>query len=677
MPFDLGPLPQSDDKAEIQRRSFDALRYILPSDIFVCRDERIEDAGVDLSLEILIEGRYTNFRSQIQLKGRTSVTEIANGSISLQIETSNLNYLLNGPSPLYVLYIVLRDEFRYLWAQDERDRLVAVNSNWTTQESVNIHFEKRLTSDAISEIHERILREGKLRRDISDLLGRAGSSENIVTSINPETLTITDPDELNRILSGSGLAMVASGYADQVRNSINLLKMTDVKKPRIHLVRAYAEYVLGRYLAALGCIAEAVAQSDMLLVEDRRFVKVLQKGCEYQLGRLSVSEYNLFLENEVFNQTDRFALSHRLNRAWIAMFDEQNQQLRPQKIKELRSVTTEILAKQDAGISLKVHARLRLLEAEAWQFSLNSIEEMLHLKMCQSAGITPRSPHFFGVGKRWLELWEQRFDSVMEKANQSGNPILIADGLVVKATFDVQVVTLSRAFSLQFEIPFQSPKEFLQVAWTKAEKATEIYSKANQLEGVLRAKATCAEILMIGGNIAESLKIVEAALPQAEAMGYVRTADRLRDCLNGTLLYNQLQAIFTKPPNYDPDPERASSSDELLQQTAESFVRALRLPKERIPIVFREHLSHRDAARERLNWCDNLELLQDLQHKRSPLTYFKVDPDRVAFCRKHKFHSIFGNPDWQAVILAFKQAYCSSCADRRPKHDNSDGANTL
>ena len=50
---DLGPLPQSDRNAELQRLSFRVFQNFLPSDQFVIRDERIEDAGVDASLELL------------------------------------------------------------------------------------------------------------------------------------------------------------------------------------------------------------------------------------------------------------------------------------------------------------------------------------------------------------------------------------------------------------------------------------------------------------------------------------------------------------------------------------------------------------------------------------------------------------------------------------------------
>lgn len=137
---DLGPLPQSDRNRELQELSLRAFRQILTVDRFVVRDERIDDAGVDASLELLINGRFTNMRAQIQLKS-TDKLEINNdGSVSLSIAVSNLNYLLNGASPLYILFVVPRNELRFVWARDERRRIDQENPSWMQQETITIRF---------------------------------------------------------------------------------------------------------------------------------------------------------------------------------------------------------------------------------------------------------------------------------------------------------------------------------------------------------------------------------------------------------------------------------------------------------------------------------------------------------------------------------------------------------
>jgi hypothetical protein len=83
------------------------------------------DKGVDGTLEIKIDDHFTNLRSQIQLKSTESITANQDGSVSLSIETSNFNYLLNGPSPLYVLSAARTKWFdswydRWRWSLPEK-----------------------------------------------------------------------------------------------------------------------------------------------------------------------------------------------------------------------------------------------------------------------------------------------------------------------------------------------------------------------------------------------------------------------------------------------------------------------------------------------------------------------------------------------------------------------------
>ena len=100
----LGPLPESDENARLQRESIKALHRLLAGlNDLVLRDERIEDYGVDGSFELNVAGRMTNFRAQVQMKSSAHVKVTQDGYISLEVATSNLNYLLNGSSPIYVL----------------------------------------------------------------------------------------------------------------------------------------------------------------------------------------------------------------------------------------------------------------------------------------------------------------------------------------------------------------------------------------------------------------------------------------------------------------------------------------------------------------------------------------------------------------------------------------------
>ena len=144
--FRLGPLPITDRNAELERKSLAAIRSAFPADRFLFRSESTEDAGVDGSLELLVDSAYTDLRSQVQLKSTDNSRTNQDGTISIQIKVANLNYLLNGPSPLYLLYVEPRDEFRFVWARDERKRLDQCNLKWMTKKFVTLRFGQILSS---------------------------------------------------------------------------------------------------------------------------------------------------------------------------------------------------------------------------------------------------------------------------------------------------------------------------------------------------------------------------------------------------------------------------------------------------------------------------------------------------------------------------------------------------
>ena len=207
-PDELGPLPTAGRSGDLQELSIRAPLAALPVERFQFRDERKSDMGVDGSLEVKIDGHSTNFWAQVQLKATDSPSTNADGSVSLRVEPSNVNYLLNGQSPLYILWIAPRNELRFLWARDERKRLDAINPKWMGQETITLRFVNLLAA-GLNEIHDRVLGDGRLQRKTCDILARAATAEPVTISIDPQSLSVTDPDQLHAWLNESGLSLVA------------------------------------------------------------------------------------------------------------------------------------------------------------------------------------------------------------------------------------------------------------------------------------------------------------------------------------------------------------------------------------------------------------------------------------------------------------------------------------
>jgi hypothetical protein len=670
----LGPLPKADRNAELQRRSIAVFQASLPPDKFVFRNEPADDAGVDGSLEALVDGEYTNLRSQVQLKSTDSDDRNADGSISVQVRVSNLNYLLNGPSPVYVLYVEPWNELRFAWARDERRRLDGANPAWNQQERITIRFDAIVTPETLEQIHQRIREEAQFQRKVNDILDVASSTEQIVIRINKDTLAVTDPQEAKRILINSGTVIVSAGYAREVKNLIKLLDEKDAQTPRVLLVYAHAEFNLQRYESALALVGEASLNLDALSQEDRIFLQTIRDGSEFQTGRISITEFARRLDETSRSDAGGFALSNRLEQLRYNIFAERNPERRATLLSELEALVKEIV-QSEVSHSLKIHARTCWVEAEGHQFIRVSLREMGDSRIRLAAGLMTDFPSMFSLQAARLAKWEEQAVALLRDAIDMGNPFLVANAMLTRGNIAHGVLTNQKMLSVMFGQPVRLSEEFIQNNIGNAQLALETFSLAGNLEGELRARMLLADLYDLIGREAEAQEIARDVLPKAKAMNYAALIGRAEDHLSGRSLQNKLADSARPKAENEKVTNRVQTGDQELRQLASQMLKILDLPVERLPVMEREYESYRDIAREQLNWCRHIELIQDLRHTLDPSTHFRSDPTRLCVCKLHGYRSTLGNPDWRAVILAFKTTYCEGCRpDKSPLEDSADNA---
>lgn len=667
----LGPLPKTDRNAELQRLSFKALQAVLPADRFVFRDERAEDAGVDASVELLASSGgvsgSTNLRAQVQLKGTDSAEVNADGSISLQIKVSNLNYLLNGPSPLFVVYVAPRDELRFAWAYDERRRLDASNPEWMRQGSVTIRFVDRLTTEALEGIYERIMREGRMHRRVHDTLANASLSEQVVIGIDPETLATTGPEEAARLLLRSGLTLVSAGLAVAVLDHARLLDRTTARAPRLQLVQAYAEFNRARYQAALAHLQEAALGQEELTPSDRHFLLYLCHACEFYAGRIDLEEYSRRVADWEESGSGGFALAHRLDALRYRLLKELDMKRRAELLDELRAAVTEVLRSAGEQKAFKLQARLTLIHAEGGQVASRFLQQLFRLKIRQGLQLaTDVRALREKLVEEW-EGWERSVNDALAEAEAEGHPLLIAFALDTRAVIRIVLLSQIKLFASSSEVLTVVPEVLFQETASDVERAKNIYVRASHLEGELRATLHMADLHLLADRQQEAQDLAHEVLPKAQAMGYSTLEELAREHLAGQAVFSRLEGEVRRRSTDDEDFRLAAETDERLREFAREVMEESGLPAERFPVLLRDVFSERDISQERLHWCRHIELIQNLRHTDHPATFYRTDPERYCRCPKYGYKSAVGHPDWKSVIAAFKQAYCIGCLGRDPK----------
>lgn len=319
-----GPLPTVDEASVLQRESIRALNAVLPTKDFLFRDERADDFGVDGSLELLVDGKATNIRAQVQLKGRSNTTLSDDGTVAVPVRTSNLNYLLNGICPIYILFRPEAAELRFAFAQDEWQRLKLQNPTWTQQTTVTIYFADILDTAGLASVADRIAKAARLSRRIADRLNSVTQQPAHIV-VNPHSLEVVDSTQILLALRQVGRSLTNSGRAQTVIKSSRLVPTAQLNAhPEAALEVAYAYFHLARYYDASAAIRQLLLATPQLSPHDSSLLDCLFISTRRMLGELDEEAYEHAIEKWLVSAPPEFVLQQRISEAWSEHLDCMN-----------------------------------------------------------------------------------------------------------------------------------------------------------------------------------------------------------------------------------------------------------------------------------------------------------------------------------------------------------------
>jgi hypothetical protein len=663
---DLGPLPQADRNSVLQQESIRALQRALPPDRFVFRSEGTIDAGVDGSLELLIESEYTNLRAQVQLKGTDSEETRTDGDVAYRVKVSNLNYLLNGPSPLYVLYVAPLKQLRFVWARDERNRIELENPAWIDQATITLSFNKQVDEAAIAEIHHRVRSEAILDRRSRDGLSRIGVAERVTIRIDSGTLEISEPDRIRELLLQGGYHFVTNGFGLRVLELVDELRSADRQIPKIALVAAFAEHQRGRYDLALGHLTNAALGSTDLSDDDRLFLDALRDDCDLRTGRIQAAEFIARQKALAEQGTGAFYQARRLDYLRQALRDEDQPERQQQIADQIIAAATQALSAEDSTDVFKVQAHICQVDAEGVRLVRQHGWGVGLIRTRRAMGMPTDASEISDRINDSLQAWIELANATADEATRTGNPQLVGDAIVARANI-MFVHFASVLLSAKIDSRPVDIDLIRSLLIPDVEQAIQLYRRSGNVDWQLQAKIMLANFLDLIGQNDEATRIAAEVLPIAKALRLEKTVRDAEGYVNGLPFHRQKEAEFQDLIDQDPDVTIAGHDDEKIKTFARTALEAMSLPPDRLANVEKESLALRDIARAKLEWCRHITLVQDLWHTLHPSTLHSIDPQRYCICLKHEFRSAIGSSDWRPLITGFKQVYCALCPDRDPK----------
>ncbi len=666
---DLGPLPHADGGDELQRVSLKALRAALPDSEWIVRDERTDDLGVDASLEVLVHGLGTNFRSQLQVKGRSDLSPNSDGSWSVGVKVANLNYLLSGPTPFYILFRPETEELFFASARDELHRIERNNPNWKDQKEVTLRFADRLDSKVLAKIRSRIIEEARASRRLRDIAISLAPGSKV--QVDAVTLRPSSPIEAEKQLLATGMEAVTQGFGNRV---LEVLSAVDPRRvaadPKLLLIRGYAEFFAGRYLRADAPLRDALVLAGKLSEDDRHFVRFLIEAVDHAQGRTTSAVFRGRAAEWRASASDVLAAQYDVLDSWMARCEATTpeEQLRHDRV--LRSAIERLVAIPGAPPALLHYAESLRLFLDAQEVGMRLVDVLGASADPVVWNLRYREPAPVVIGRCFAEVeaWRARADRLMTAVASAGNIPRYCEIRHTRHLCEEMFLGHLRDAALMMDRPLPKVSDALlaDVRATRAFAATH-----DQVEFELREGLVESGLEDLRGNEAAARRIAEDVAIRAAALrfGDIERVTRRTLSEGGRHSVRAREIHAAKADGFDSVLMKMSPEEQIAR--AREPCELLGLPAERLPVLLDGLRCETAVATERRDWCRHLRVLEQPPPELSPDFVYSRPPERCCTCELLGHRSLVTTSAWAQLIPAFKSAHCSECASRQPRRASS------
>lgn len=658
-----GPLPIRDDNARLEDESLDAFRVLIPKDRLVIRDERKCDYGIDLSLEIVAGIHVTNYRSCAQIRARTNIKENTDGSISLSIRTSTLNYLLNGTCPILILYRKPQNVFRFAFIRDEISKLEKQNPDWYEQGELTVRLTSILKIETIDEICSRIISEAEMLRTICDQIAASNASSGVRLSISPNTLEVTTTKEASEVLLEHGLSFVSHGYATTVVEIAKLISNEDLNS-RLHFVLGYAHFYLGEYLNARHHLASSMLDYEDLDDFEQITIKTYALACEFYMGKKNQDEYlkeyailikqmqpNMMYQNELIHQRER-------------MLKETDFSKRTVIRENIRRIANSAIEDSSLEERIQDGAQLSLFEIDIEEYTMQ-LGSIISLALNPANEIMRAR---FGASSRYDEFTEsqEKLESVlsgllklMNKASKNYEPRFLMEVWYTRILADLSIRRQSLLINEIAGRRLLIAENNVQIEEILA--LEKMATSLGNTEFNLRARMLEAQLYDILGNADKANEIAEAVKSISETLMLKLPARSADTFLLGN---SSIQVALAGLRNSKEIPETQkilAIPENQLESTAKALCNELGIPEDRSSVVLEGLLSTRKIADMQRCWCKHIGMRERQAHAGSIETIYKEVQLKKLSCERTGRIQTEESKNIEDLYEKFVDEVCAGC----------------
>ncbi|MEP2890928.1 tetratricopeptide repeat protein [Tateyamaria sp.] len=263
-------LPQRPSSHVTEEKALSAFQQLLAdSNVFILQSIDRKDYGTDCQIEAIVHGNATNVRLHVQVKG-TEKKINSDGSISVEIDRPNLNYLLTQPYSFFVCFHVPTEQLRIKYAEEVLREYEHEGKNWTTQRTLTVSFSSPLSVAKLETLRDLAKTQSDQFRDYRNQQ-ISNEAPQIAENVRSAVPLIHVPED--QVIATKILAELYDRGADEV----------------ISLAFEKFEAVLGADSRAFG--PSYMAEINLGMASDSNFPERIASAIEYFERKISDENY--------------------------------------------------------------------------------------------------------------------------------------------------------------------------------------------------------------------------------------------------------------------------------------------------------------------------------------------------------------------------------------------------
>lgn len=435
-------LPLVNPNEELETVSNNFFKPLFDVSKFEIRSEDFRDKGIDFHIEIKKASKHTNFRFAVQLKATDNLKTNDDGTVSLQLNTSNINYLLNTGMPAYyVLYFKNTNNFFYASLNDFVKSISDKNSEWQKQGSHVLRFYKNLDSKGIDEMYNVSIKKGLLQRKINETLALQTSSISSDDKVLIDTnLNVNTDAEIRKVIEAIGLNLVNEGRWRDILLVHKKASGNIASTSKYNLVLGIANYYSGNLIDALSFFKASLTKKSELTTDLQGYLSFFEATVRYAIGLMSDGDYQQKMQQ--LENTEDIGLYIKLEKAKRTYIDTLEENSEGSYEKYLKDIE-DIISDPTASKNIQLNARCELILIEGSKKNMNYVRNVAMLKAHEGMFGPDLNKRVEAVKTviQSKEVWYKNVQSIKAEAVESKNYFAYFNAVVneVKVSFEFEV----------------------------------------------------------------------------------------------------------------------------------------------------------------------------------------------------------------------------------------------